>query len=114
MVPMAAAPTVRPDYARLPVTVLLPDGRSVTVHFDRLTHSSKKPRALTECKLHRRCRFGRFLHMFSSERRCVAFMMAWHESGVQIEDEDAANDHRELEIDNSLVDEWVGRLEGVM
>ena len=49
LVPMAASPTVRLDYARLPVTVLLPDGRSVTVHFDLLTHSSKKQRALTEC-----------------------------------------------------------------
>ena len=40
-------------------------------------------------------------------------MMAWHQAGASIVDENGAARHRELGVDGALVDEWESKLEGV-
>ena len=102
-------PAVVPDFARLPHKETLADGRNVAVHFDHLSHSSRRPRALTQCSLHRRCRLDRFVHVIGDQRRCVAFLLAWHEAGARVveDDPDAAMImHRDAEIADAEVDRW--------
>jgi hypothetical protein len=42
---LVVAAEVRPDFAQLPFTSVRSDGRSVTIHFDNITHSVRRPRA---------------------------------------------------------------------
>ena len=101
---------VRPTFARLPVVMTLDDGREVRVHFDKGSHMTNRPRALTVCRLHGRCRIDRFIDTFSSEKRCVAWFMAWHEAGTTIHGPDGAELHRLLPIDDAAVDAWEPRV----
>ena len=101
---------VRPTFARLPVVMTLDDGREVRVHFDKGSHMTNRPRAPTVCRLHGRCRIDRFIDTFSSETRCVAWFMAWHEAGTTIHGPDGAELHRLLPIDDAAVDAWEPRV----
>ena len=98
-----------PDFARLPHKETLADGRNVAVHFVHLSQSSRRPRELTQCTLHRRCRLDRFVNVVGALRRCVAFLLAWHEAGARVVEDgpDAAMImHRDGEIADAVVDRW--------
>ena len=101
---------VRPTFARMPVSKALGDGRIAKIHFDRGTHVSKRPRALTECRLHDKCRCDRFLDDFKSGTRGIAWMFAWHEAGGAIVGRGMALEHRHCEVLDAAVDDWARRL----
>ena len=109
---LALAPVhVRPTFARQPVVMELSDGRIARVHFDKHTHSSRRQRALTECRLHGRCRCDRFLDELPSEVKCVAWMFAWHEAGRAIEaGEGRALEHRHCHVSEEAVNDCATRV----
>ena len=100
---LVVAAEVRPDSARLPFTRVLSDGRSVTIHFDNLTHSVRRPRALTQCRLHSLCRRDRFLRRYPTAKRCVAELLAWHETALSFV---GADGHKSANIPEAAVDAW--------
>ena len=102
---------VRPTFARMPVTMELADGRTARVHFDRGSHSSGRARALTECRRHGRCRCDRFLDDFASPAQCVAWLFAWHEAGLAIEEGvEKAIEHRHCLVPAEAVEAWTARV----
>ena len=108
--PMPVVHAVVPDFSRLPLQVTLLDGRVITVHFDKTSHASRRPRCLTVCKLHRSCRRDKFIHTFPSEQRCVAFLAAWHAAGTEFAGMEQGEDHKLCVVQDSAVDEWEERL----
>ena len=101
---------VMPDFSRLPLKVTLLDGSVITIHFDKSSHASRRPRCLTVCKLHDRCRLDRFIDSFAAERRCVAFLAAWHTAGLEIPERERGEDHKYVDVQDSAVDAWEERI----
>ena len=101
---------VMPTFARQPVARALADGRVARIHFDRGTHVSKRPRALTECRVHTRCRCGRFISDFESEDQCIAWMLAWHDAAAGIVGAEKALEHRHCVVPAEVVADWLNRL----
>ena len=108
--PMPLVHVVMPDFSRLPLKVTLLDGSVITIHFDKSSHASRRPRCLTVCRLHDRCRLDRFIDSFASERRCVAFLAAWHTAGLEIPERERGEDHKYVDVQDSAVDEWEERI----
>ena len=103
---------VRPTFSRLPISMVLSDGRLARVHFDRGTHTSRRMRALTQCSLHPRCRIDKFMDSFCSETRCIAWMFAWHEAGAAFAGDDAATEHRLAVVPAAAIDAWEEKVQG--
>ena len=108
--PMPLVHEVVPDFSRLPLKVTLLDGRTIAIHIDNTSHVSRRPRCLTVCKLHDRCRLDRFIDSFASEHRCVAFLAAWHTAGLEIPERERGEDHKHVAVQDSAVDAWEERV----
>jgi len=106
---MIAPSVVTPTLARLPVCKTLSDGRMARIHFDRGSHSSRRFRALTECRFpgHGRCRMDRFLDEFESDKVCIAHFLSWHEAAHTVA---SAAEHLAVRVDPDVVSVWMGTL----
>ena len=101
--PIPLLDVARPDFGRLPLQQQLGDGRTVTIHVDALSHATRRPRALTMCTLHKKCRLDRFIHVLGSQQRTCAFLLAWHELGSRFPD---AEMHKVARPEDPEVDRW--------
>ena len=104
--PFPCLDVARPDFGRLPLHQQLGDGRMVTIHFDALSHATRRPRALVMCAMHSRCQLDRFIHMFGSLNRTCAFLLAWHEAANRFPDREDGELHKHAVVEDSEVERW--------
>ena len=104
--PLPGLVVARPDFGRLPLHQQLGDGRRVIIHFDALSHATRRPRALTMCAMHSRCRLDRFIHIVGSQNRTCAVLLAWHEAASRFPDREDGELHKHAQIEDSEVERW--------